>query len=386
MTETAKQLRLDIQGLRGLAILLVIALHAGFAPLPGGYVGVEMFFVISGYVVTASMLRKNSRELKFNLRNFYVKRVLRILPTSTAVIIATVFAAVLMLGPAFNSDLFTDAKWAAFFGTNFRLINTGANYFIAGLDKSLLTHYWYLAIENQVYLVYPLLIFVIWRFTPERFKNRTLTLILSISVVASGYWSISMTFNDSVTAYYSPLTRIWEIALGGLVALIPATFGTNFRWLRSIVAALGLVAIAASAVLLNATTPYPGLIAAWPALATAVIIWAGTAEHQFGPTAWLGFRPLNYLGEISYSLYLWHFGWLYLPTLMSEPPTAWWALPLQLMGAIGSSVISHHFIENPIRKSRVLNLDGWATLLFAAVCLVLIWDATLAAESLWLGL
>ena len=386
MTETAKQLRMDIQGLRGLAILLVIALHAGFAPLPGGYVGVEVFFVISGYVVTASMLRKDTKALKFNLRNFYVKRVLRILPSSTAVIIATVFAAVLFLGPAFNSDLFTDAKWAAFFATNFRLIDTGANYFIAGLDKSLLTHYWYLAIENQVYLVYPLMVFVIWRLTPARASRPVLASLLLVSLALSGFWSITMTLSDSVTAYYSPLTRIWELALGGLVALVPLRMNHARTWLRNVTAVLGLATISAVAVLFDAGTAYPGYLAALPAFATAAIIWAGTAEKISGPNLWLGFRPLAYLGEISYSLYLWHFGWLYLPTLMPDPPTGWWVLPLQFAGAFGSAILSHHFLENPIRKSRLLNQDGWATLLFAAVCLVLIWDATLAAESLWLNL
>ena len=383
-TAVAPNLRADIQGLRGLAILLVILLHAGVTLFQGGYVGVEVFFVISGFVVTGSLMRKPGGQLLKNLRNFYVKRILRLLPSSTAVIIVTLIAAFFLLGKAFNADLIEDAKWAAIFGTNFHLIDTGANYFIAGLDKSLLTHYWYLAIEQQFYLLYPLIIFLIVRLVPEALKTRVVAVLLALIVLASGWFSVYLTQADSVSAYYSPFTRAWEIALGGLVALIPLSWAKRSAILNSAVSLAALLALLASSIILGSQNSYPGFLAWWPSLCAAALIWANSNTTKISATGLLAFRPMKYLGDISYSLYLWHFIWLVLPGQMVNPPTAPWFVLVQLAGAFGCAAVSHHFIEDPIRKSKTLNKDALAALLFLLICLALIWDTTLLVENLWL--
>lgn len=374
--------RADIQGIRGIAIALVVLLHAGVPGFQGGFVGVELFFVLSGYVVTESALRKTPSELGANLRNFYVKRIVHLVPLATIVIVATLFFAYFLLGPAFNTDLIQDARWSSAYAANWRFINVGANYFIQGLDQSLLNHYWYLAIEQQVYLVFPLVFFMILRFAPARFTRPSLAFVAILAMLSSGWWSFAQTSSDATAAYYSPWTRIWEIALGCLVALIPARFALQTpKLLTTAISALALVAIATSVLFLDSTRPYPGVLAWWPALAAAALLWANENAVRFGPASWLSFRPLRYLGDISYALYLWHYIWLMLPAQLEAPLGAEW-LPVQVLGALACAVLSHQLIEKPLMRSERFNRDWIAAVLLLLISLALVWNATLVIEQL----
>ena len=374
--------RADIQGLRGIAIALVVLLHAGVAGFQGGFVGVELFFVLSGYVVTESALRKNSAELGANLKNFYVKRIVHLVPLATIVIVVTLFAAFFLLGPAFNTDLIQDARWSAAYAANWRFINVGANYFIQGLDQSLLNHYWYLAIEQQVYLVFPLVFFMILRFAPARFTRPALATVALIAIAASGWWSVEQTAIDATAAYYSPWTRVWEIALGSLIALIPSSYAKRTPAVLTTMISVGaLLAIAGSVLYLDSTKPYPGILAWWPALAAAALLWANENTIRFGPVSWLSIRPLRYLGDISYALYLWHYIWLMLPAQLETPLGAEW-LPAQVAGALVCAVISHHLIEKPLMRSERFKRDWVAAVLLLLISLALVWNATLVIEQL----
>lgn len=374
--------RADIQGLRGIAIALVVLLHAGVAGFQGGFVGVELFFVLSGYVVTESALRKNSAELGANLKNFYVKRIVHLVPLATIVIVVTLFAAFFLLGPAFNTDLIQDARWSAAYAANWRFINVGANYFIQGLDQSLLNHYWYLAIEQQVYLVFPLVFFMILRFAPARFTRPALATVALIAIAASGWWSAAQTASDATAAYYSPWTRIWEIALGSLVALIPSSYAKRTPAVLTTMISVGaLLAIAGSVLYLDSTKPYPGILAWWPALAAAALLWANENAIRFGPASWLSIRPLRYLGDISYALYLWHYIWLMLPAQLETPLGTEW-LPAQVAGALVCAVVSHHLIEKPLMRSERFKRDWIAAVLLLLISLALVWNATLVIEQL----
>lgn len=374
--------RADIQGIRGIAIALVMLLHAGVPGFQGGFVGVELFFVLSGYVVTESALRKIPSELGANLRNFYVKRIVHLVPLATIVIVATLFFAYFLLGPAFNTDLIQDALWSSAYAANWRFINVGANYFIQGLDQSLLNHYWYLAIEQQVYLIFPLVFFMILRFAPTRWMRPALAAGALVSIAASAWWSFAQTTNDATAAYYSPWTRIWEIALGCLIALIPARLALQSpKFLTTTISALSLVAIATSVLFLDSTKPYPGLLAWWPALPAAALLWANENAVRFGPASWLSFRPLRYLGDISYALYLWHYIWLMLPAQLEAPLGAEW-LPVQVLGALACAVLSHHLIEKPLMRSERFKRDWIAAVLLLLISLALVWNATLVIEQL----
>ena len=369
--------RPDIQGLRAIAVILVILVHASVPGFEGGYIGVDVFFVISGFVITRLLVRQPERSIRQNLAHFYVRRIRRIVPAATVVLVVTVAAAYALLGANFNAQLLGDARWAALFGANFRLINTGSNYFIPGLAPSLVTHYWSLAVEEQFYLVYPLIVFSILRVAPPRIRARILGGFLIVAVVASGWWSYHVTTVNPVVAYYSPFTRFWQFALGGLVAVIPVAWARRTPLANSIGALVALVAVAVAALRLNAYSAYPGVLAWWPSGASAILLWTGQSSLRVAPATWLSWRPLRYVGDISYSLYLWHFVWLMLPLQLVHPIASPLARIVEVAGAAACAVVSYHFVENPIRRSSQLGRDPWATGLLLVLCLVLSWDATL---------
>ena len=357
-------------------------LHASVPGFEGGYIGVDVFFVISGFVITRLLLRQPERSIRQNLAHFYARRIRRIVPAATVVLVVTVMVAYVLLGANFNVQLLGDVRWAALFGENFRLINTGNNYFIPGLAPSLVTHYWSLAVEEQFYLVYPVIIFSIVRFAPPAHRVRALAGFLVFAIVFSAWWSYHFTPINPVAAYYSPFTRFWQFALGGLVAVIPVAWARRTPLANSIGALLALVVIAVAALRLNAFSDYPGVLAWWPSAAAAVLLWTGQSSLRVAPAAWLSWRPLGYVGDISYSLYLWHFAWLMLPLQLVHPITSPLARIVEIAGAVVCAVVSYHFVENPIRRSTQLGRDPWATVLLLVICLVLSWDVTLSVGRL----
>jgi peptidoglycan/LPS O-acetylase OafA/YrhL len=365
----AASFRADIQGLRALAIVLVIGLHMNLAGFNAGFIGVDMFLVISGYVITLSLQKQPAKQVFRNLAKFWRGRFIRIFPAAALVICVTVIAAFIFQGLAFNSDLFTDARWATLYGTNLRLISSGSNYFIAGLDQSLLTHYWSLAVEQQFYLVFPVVVFGLTWLGKETNRKWILRSFLLVAIVASAYCSVIETSTNSISAYFSPLTRFWELAVGGLVATFTATGSKYFSF-------IGLALLGFSIYYLSSQSPYPGYLAWLPVMATALLLWA--------PLKPLGMPPLRYIGDISYSLYLWHFLWLVLPTQIENPITEGYWIYVFLIGAIVSAVISYHFFERPIHSSLRLKTDGYSALMVGSLCLITTWLVIAIIENLYL--
>lgn len=362
--------RADIQGLRALAIILVIGLHMGLPLFKAGYVGVDIFFVISGFVITLSLNKQPTKHTLANLGNFWAARFIRIFPAAALVVATTIVAAYFLQGLAFNSDLITDARWATFYATNLRLIDSGANYFIVGLDQSLLMHFWALAVEQQFYLVFPVLVFALTWLSSDKYRVRLLQVVLVLVILFSASWSVLETSTNAVSAYFSPFTRFWELGVGALVATF--TFTKSPKWLSY----LGLVAIGASLIMFDSTTVYPGYLAWLPV--------AGTALLLISPLPALGITPLRYIGDISYSLYLWHYLWLVLPTQLENPITdAYWSW-LFLLGAVITAVLSYHFFERPIHKSLNLRSDKYSAFVVGAICIVTALLAISIIENLYL--
>ncbi len=372
----------DIQGLRALAVILVILNHASVPGLEGGYVGVDVFFVISGYVITTLLWRQPPHQLWRNLTAFYARRVRRIVPAATLVLTLTVVVAYLSLGSRFSPELLGDVRWASLFGANFRLIATGSNYFIPGVAPSLVTHFWSLGVEEQFYLVYPLVVLVTLRAISPRQRRATLFAVVAVGVVASAIWSFHVTPVNAVVAYYSPLTRFWELGLGGLVALVPPDWARRTPRTNAILAVLALLGLGYAVTSLNDTSQYPGVLAWGPCAASAVLLWTGTAQSRGGPATWLAWRPCRYVGDISYSLYLYHYAWLMTPLMWATPPHVWWARAAEVAGAFLCAVASYHVLENPLRRSAALSRDHWAVALLLLVCVALSWNATLLVGHL----
>jgi peptidoglycan/LPS O-acetylase OafA/YrhL len=381
-TVTPSTFRPDIQGLRAVAVIVVVATHAAVPGFEGGYVGVDVFFVISGYVITDLLMRQPRRSIRDNLGSFYARRIRRIIPAATLVLVTTTFAAYALLGPRFTPSLLDDVRWAALFAENFRLIATGSNYFVPGVAPSLVTHYWSLAIEEQFYLVYPLLVFSLARVVPRHRHALALALCLGVAIAGSAWWSYHVTPLNPVAAYYSPLTRFWELALGGLVAVVPRSLATRTPRLNTLVAVVAAAALAAAVWRLRATSVFPGVIAWWPCAASAALLWTGISSRRGGPASWLSWRPLRYLGDRSYSLYLWHFPWLMIPLQLVHPIGSPAARLVEVGGALACSIASYRFVENPLRHSSRLARDGGATLLVLVVCVALSWDSTLVVARL----
>ena len=362
--------RPDVQGMRALAVILVVLDHAGVARLAGGYVGVDVFFVISGYVITQSLVDFGPGRLGQHLATFYGRRIRRIVPAATLTLIATMIAALVALRHDYPPLLLSDVRWASLFAENFRLSATSANYFVAGLTPSLVTQFWSLAVEEQFYLLYPLVFLTTLTLATPRVRAHALRAVLALGVIASAWWSWHASAISPISSYYSLATRFWELALGGLVALWPQRWRCRSRALALGVGVLALVSVVAAALHLNTYSVYPGVLAWWPCLGAAALIWSGEAAAKGGPFSWLAWRPVRYVGDLSY----WHYLWLIMPAYLWSTPPTWQSRVVEVAGAAACAVLSYHFIENPIRRSRRLTRDLFSTALVGIVCVVTTWD------------
>ena len=377
VAQARSSFRPDIQGLRAVAVLLVVLAHASVPHFAGGYIGVDVFFVISGYVITGLLLRQPTTSLTTNLATFYARRIRRIIPAATSVLVVTVIATYYWLGPHTGVTLLGDVRWASLFAANWHFIATSAGYFIPGVPPSLVTHYWSLAVEEQFYIVFPLLVFSLGALVGAQRRRLVLGVVLVVSIVASSWWSIHLSTVNSVQAFYSPFTRFWELALGGLLVVVPGAWALRTPRLNR---ALGYVAIAViiiSALRLTDTSVYPGSLAWWPCGATAVLLWTGQTRARASTSTWLSSAPFRYVGDVSYSFYLWHYLWLMLPLQYATTPMAPLARVAQVLGAFACAVLSYHFFENPIRHSKWLDQRPWAAGLLLVGCLGVTWGVTL---------
>jgi peptidoglycan/LPS O-acetylase OafA/YrhL len=377
--------RPDVQGLRALAVVLVILDHAGVARCAGGFIGVDVFFVISGFVITQSLLAFGPGRLASHLSTFYGRRIRRIVPAATLTLVATLVGAYVALGHGLPPLLIGDVRWASLFGENLRLTATSANYFIPGITPSLVTQFWSLAVEEQYYLFYPVVFLTTLTLAPPRLRQLALRVVVGAGVVASAWWSWHATGLAPISSYYSLLTRFWELALGGLVALAPASWRCRSRVAAIVVALAALGVLAVTTTRLSPTSVYPGVLAWWPCAAAAALLWSGERAATGGPYSWLAWRPVRYVGDLSYSLYLWHYAWLVLPLYLYPTPPSGGARALEVAAAVGCAVLSYHLVENPLRHSSRLRRDPVSTLLVLVICLAVTWDATFVVTRLVAG-
>ncbi|GGR40372.1 peptidoglycan/LPS O-acetylase OafA/YrhL [Nocardioides luteus] len=372
-TATSSRHRPDIQGLRAIAVLAVVALHVGFGSLTGGFVGVDVFFAISGFLITQQLIRQVRTEGRVSLLGFYARRARRILPAATLVLLATVVYAALFLGFVRTRVIALDALWSAAFAANFRFASLETDYFSAALPPSPLQHFWSLAVEEQFYLVWPLVILgCVWAIrkrrqaaettsgSPEGLdrldlrRRRALVIALGVVIVASLLASAVLTRTSPEAAYFSPFTRGWELGLGAIAAIAFRDDGpqdATARWRAQILSAFGMFFIVCACLQFNDATPFPGTPALVPVLGSVFIIVAGTLWH--GPTVvgrLLSVKPLQVVGNWSYSLYLWHFPVLVLAELQLGRELRWWEQVLLVALAFALAGLSYHFVEEPFRR------------------------------------
>jgi len=301
-----RSFRPDVQGLRAVAVLLVVLFHAHVPGISGGYVGVDVFFVISGFVITGVLLRERTAKGSTSIASFYARRARRIIPAATLVIIVAVIASYVLLGPISGNATSGDARWASVFLVNVHFAESGTNYLASLSPPSVLQNYWSLAVEEQFYLVYPAIVLVVAALSTRLSFRRRLGVVLCAAVIASLIYSIVQTHSHPAAAYFSVLPRVWELAIGGLVAVctvelrrLSAPIAAAMSWLG-----LGLILLAGFA--FTASTVYPGWAVIIPAGGAALLIAGGAAVPAYGVETILRLRPIQWIGVISYSLYLWH--------------------------------------------------------------------------------
>ncbi|MBN1093937.1 acyltransferase [Blastococcus sp. TML/M2B] len=301
---TAGHFRPDIQGLRAVAVGLVVLHHVTGRPA-GGYIGVDVFFVISGFLITGLLIRERERTGRISFRDFYVRRARRILPAAVVVLAVTsVVAQVLFLGQRAQQTVL-DALWSLGFAANVHAAQKGTDYFDAGTAHSPLQHFWSLSVEEQFYVGWPVLVLVVSALVAGRARRLALGGAMLAVCAASFAWSVAATAASPMTAYFSTFTRAWELGAGALVAVAAPALPRVPAALRAVAAWAGLAAIGAAAVTFSAETVFPGHAAAVPVLGAALLVAFGDAPG--GPGArLLALRPMRFVGDISYSLYLWH--------------------------------------------------------------------------------
>jgi len=351
----APGMRLDLQGMRAFAVLAVFANHLFEWPR-GGFVGVDVFFVLSGFFITGLLLRERTTKRKLSFKNFYIRRVKRIIPSALLVLAVTVTGGYLLFPAVRAKDTLVDALYAAVFGANIHFEVIGADYFQHNRPPSPIQHYWFLSIEEQFYFVWPALLVLIFALTRRWRRTRWvqqwgLFAAMTLIVATSFSWAMYLTASDVNAAYFSTFTRVWELGVGALVAICgPWLFRIPDR-IRPVLANVGLAGVAASLFLIDGTVQFPAPWAALPVVSTAVVI-AAFHGGEVRNMSMLTNPVARWFGDTSYTLYLWH--WPVIILLLAVMPEGVTFYVTALVLSLGLTAVTYHCYEYPIRKSSWL--------------------------------
>ncbi len=348
--------RPDVEGLRALAVGLVLWYHAGLPLLSGGFAGVDVFFVISGFLITGQLVREVEATGRISLPRFYARRAKRLFPAAATALLASAALTWAVLPKVRWPEYGGDIAAAAGYVVNWRLAARSVDYLAEGTEPSPVQHFWSLAVEEQYYIVWPLLLLLL----AVLIRSRSLSVRpvmaagLALIVVPSLAWSVVATATSTASAYFVTTTRLWELGVGALVAVGTGLWARLPRAAALAVGWAGLATIAAGAVLQSTSTPWPGSAALVPTLGAAAVIVAGQTSGPAGPVALLGLRPAVWVGGLSYSLYLWHW-----PLVVAAGSALGGLGPLQGLAVVVASAVpawlTHRYVENPFRYSPAVS-------------------------------
>jgi peptidoglycan/LPS O-acetylase OafA/YrhL len=343
--------RPDIQGLRALAVALVVVYHVWPGLLPGGFVGVDVFFVISGYLIIDSLTREVERRGTVDLAGFYVRRVRRLLPAASAAIGATVVLSLVVLEDSQLRRNLGDAIAASLQVANWRFALGPDAYAQATASVSPFQHFWSLAVEEQFYLVVPVVMIAVALLVRSSGRGLlpTVATVLALLGAVSLALSVVLTSQAASIAYYSTVTRAWELILGGLAALALRRLVLT-RAASTAIGLVGVLLVLVSAATMTTSMPFPGILALVPVAGTILLLAAGTVDRAGGVTVVLGTRPLTWLGDISYSLYLWHWPIVVAALAVSGPTLGVLDGPVVVVVSLIVAWASERFVERPFRR------------------------------------
>ncbi|MDE9366671.1 acyltransferase family protein [Luteipulveratus sp. YIM 133132] len=385
--------RPDIEGLRAVAVGLVLLAHAGIPGLAGGFVGVDVFFVISGFLITGLLAREVSATGRVSLLRFWARRAKRLLPASATVLAVTVLLTWAFLPTLRWDEAGGDVVAAAAYVVNWHLASRSVDYLAEDSAPSVVQHYWSLSVEEQFYVLWPLLILAaVWAARRLRVPvRRALAVALTLIVVPSLAWSMWLTSTSAAQAYFVTPTRLWELGVGGLVAL-------SVGWWRSLtpmagraLAWSGLAVVIGGAAVIDTSTAWPGYAALVPTLGAAAVIAGGCGGSGglggrgglggFGAGVVLALPPMQRVGAMSYSLYLWHW-----PVLLVAAdqwgPLRWWQGLLAVAASVVPAWLTYTLLEDPVRRWSLLSRVPRAALAVGAACTAVSLAAGLGLQSL----
>lgn len=373
--------RKDIHGMRAVAVALVVLSHAHVPGLAGGFVGVDIFFVISGFVITGVLVRESGASKRTLLARFYARRARRILPAAGVVTVVTVLATYGVLGFIRGFATGKDAVSVAFFAANYHFIAIGTDYALASTPPSPLQNYWSLAVEEQFYIVFPALVLIAASSGGHRFTRTLVGMMVAITAASYG-WSIYLTSVNGTAAFFSSTARAGELGVGCLTFLLGPWVRRRMRAELACAAGwLGVGLIAWAAIQFDPGSHFPGALVAVPALGTALILVAGPSPGPRGVAALLHTRCFQWIGSLSYSLYLIHW-----PVFtIAEQYAATQLSALTRIGLTGATVvlalISYVTIEKPVWKSRYLSTRPILSLCIFPVFVIAILAVVLVEQS-----
>ncbi|WP_256839078.1 acyltransferase family protein [Ornithinimicrobium faecis] len=376
----ARNLRHDVEGLRAIAVGTVLLYHLHMPGVSGGFAGVDVFFVISGFLITSALLREVERSGTVSIVDFYARRARRLLPAASVVILFTLVVGWFVLPVSARSNLLSDVFGSTLYVVNWVLASRSVDYLAEGSGASPLQHYWSLSVEEQFYLIWPLMI-LLAVLLAARFRlrpRRTMLLLLSLLGAASLVWSIVQTSANPATAYFATTTRLWELAAGAVLAFAVPRLAQLPRWAAQLAVAAGVAMILVSVTVYDQGTPWPGSAAILPVLGSVLVIAAGVPGRPTVVGRLLSLPPMVWIGGLSYAIYLWHW------PLVVLAEARWGELAVPLLVGLGVLSIllawaTKILVEDPIRFRRSLSSRPWRSLAMGGLTMAIICGITGAA-------
>ncbi|WP_165372859.1 SGNH hydrolase domain-containing protein [Pengzhenrongella frigida] len=347
-----RKFRPDIQGLRAIAVLLVVLYHAHVPGITGGYVGVDVFFVISGFLITGGLLRQIQRKGRISFGRFYAGRFQRLAVPAAIVLVATLLATRVWDSLFQVRSVTTEALFAAFYAINYRFAAEGVNYQQASGPASPLQHYWSLAVEEQFYLLWPLLLMLCVWVARRHYKVAIVVAIVVVSAL-SLWASLQLTSSNQPMAYFSSHTRAWELGAGALLAASTTWLARMPGWLAAPLSWAGVVGIVIAGLTYTDLTVFPGTAALLPVLATAAVIAAGCRPSRGSAELVLNVRAMQGLGKVSYAWYLWHWPMLIIFPMMLGYRLSWLVQLEVVVLSLWVAVLMYFMIESPVLRSKL---------------------------------
>ena len=374
-----------MQGLRAVAVSMVVIYHLYPSLVPAGFAGVDVFFVISGFLITGHLWRGYQRAGRVRLVDFWGRRARRLVPAAALVLALTWFASRLMLPSGRLANTAAQIRASALYYQNWQLAHEAVNYLTADEAATPVQHFWSLSVEEQFYLAWPLL-FVVAALAGRR-RRVTLAGLMVTLTAASLAYSVYETRADPTAAYFITTTRMWELGVGGLLAMLP---GRVYRVLnrQGWLGWAGLAAVLASPFALSGTSAFPGALALLPVSGAVMLIAGGSELGRHGPARLMSARPMVFLGGISYSLYLWHWPMISLWTTYTGKSADVLTGPALVVASLAAAWWTKTYLEDPVRLSPKLTGHGWrslSTALTAALPVVLVSVYLASVAGQWNG-